>query len=244
MKGFKATYNMKCKELTYEVGKTYNISSINICNHGLHYCKEMKDVLEYYDYNNTFILLEIEDLGNCITNGDKSVTNKMKVIRVIPKEEYTFEIPIVEYDSNNNLIHYKDSYGYEYWNGYDSNNNLIHYKTSYGYEEWKEWDSNNLIHHKDSSGSEYWNEYNSNNNLIHHKNSDGYEEWKEYDSNNNLIHYKNSSGVEYWKEYDSNNNLIHYKDSRGYEEWKEWDSNNNVIHYKDSRGYEWVITID
>ena len=67
MKGYKATYNMKCLDLTYEVDKTYNISNINICNHGLHYCKEMKDVLEYYDYNNTFILLEIEDLGSCVT---------------------------------------------------------------------------------------------------------------------------------------------------------------------------------
>ena len=138
MKGFKATYNMKCKDLTYEVSKTYNISSISICNHGLHYCKEMKDVLEYYDYNNTFILLEIEDLGNTITEGDKSVTNKMKVIRVIPKEEYTFEVPIIEYDSNNNLIHYKTYSGRECLKEYDSNNNLIHYKSSSGVEYWTE----------------------------------------------------------------------------------------------------------
>ena len=152
MKGFKATYNMKCKDLTYEVGKTYNISSISICNHGLHYCKNMKDVLNYYNYNNTFILLEIEDLGNCITDGNKSVTDKMKVIRVIPKEEYTFEVPIVEYDSNNNVIHHKTSNGYEEWQEYDSNNNVIHHKDSDGFEYWKEYDSNNnLIHYKDSN---------------------------------------------------------------------------------------------
>ena len=222
MKGYKATYNMKCLDLTYEVDKTYNISNINICNHGLHYCKEMKDVLEYYDYNNTFILLEIEDLGSCITRGNKSVTNKMKVIRVIPKEEYTFEVPIMEYDSNNNLIHYKDSNGYEEWREYDSNNNVIH--------------------HKDSDGFEYWKEYDSNNNLIHYKTSSGREEWKEYDSNNNVIHHKDSSGVEYWTEYDSNNNLIHHKSSYGSEYWNKYDSNNNLIHRKDSNT-EWFITI-
>ena len=43
---------------------------------------------------------------------------------------------------NNNLIHYKDSNGYEYWNEYDVNNNLIHCKDSNGYEEWKEYDEN------------------------------------------------------------------------------------------------------
>ena len=194
MKGYKATYNMKCKDLTYEVGKTYNISSINICNHGLHYCENMKDVLNYYDYNNTFILLEIEDLGSCITRGNKSATNKMKVIRVIPKEEYTFEVPIMEYDSNNNLIHHKDSDGFEYWTEYDSNNNLIHSKYSDGFEYWQEYDSNNnLIHYKNSYGSEYWKKYDSNNNVIHHKDSDGFEYWTEYDSNNNLIHRKDSN---------------------------------------------------
>jgi YD repeat-containing protein len=157
MKAFKATYNMKCKELTYEVGKTYSISNIEICNHGLHYCKNMKDVLKYYSYTKDFALLEIEDLGNTITDKDKSVTNKFKVIRVIPKEEYTFDIPIEEYDANNNLIHYKDSNGLEYWQEYDSNNNLIHYKNSYGSEEWQEWDSNNnLIHYKNSYGSEWF----------------------------------------------------------------------------------------
>ena len=33
MKGYKAKYNMKCESLTYEVGKTYKISSMKMCNH-------------------------------------------------------------------------------------------------------------------------------------------------------------------------------------------------------------------
>ena len=177
MKGYKATYNMKCKELTYEVGKTYTIDNIKMCSHGLHYCKKMEDVLEYYKYNKKFILLEVEDLSSdSITDGDKTVTDKLKIIRIIPKEEYEFDIPIEEYDSNGNLIHYKNSYGDEEWKEYDSNNNCIHYKTSRGYEEWREYDSNNnRIHFKDSDGIEEWNEYDSNNNCIHFKNSN--EEW-------------------------------------------------------------------
>ena len=48
-------------------------------------------------------------------------------------------LSISEYDNNENLIHFKDSDGYEYWKEYDSNGNQIHYK--------------------DSSGEEYWHEY-------------------------------------------------------------------------------------
>ena len=37
---------------------------------------------------------------------------------------------------NNNLIHHKDSDGYEFWKEYDENNNLIHSKDSDGCEKW------------------------------------------------------------------------------------------------------------
>jgi YD repeat-containing protein len=44
------------------------------------------------------------------------------------------------YDSNGNMVHSKDSDGYESWREYDSNGNMIHYKDSNGYECW--FDSN------------------------------------------------------------------------------------------------------
>ena len=48
-----------------------------------------------------------------------------------------------EYDKNNNIIHHKNSDGYEYWKEFDKNNNIIHHKDSDGYEYWKEYDKNN-----------------------------------------------------------------------------------------------------
>ena len=48
-------------------------------------------------------------------------------------------LSISEYDNNENLIHFKDSDGYEYWKEYDSNGNLIHYKDSDGDEKWYEY---------------------------------------------------------------------------------------------------------
>ena len=62
-----------------------------------------------------------------------------------------------EYDYKGNLIHCKDSKGYESWRKYDSNNNLIHYKNSNGFESRRTYDSNgNLIHYEDSNGEEFW----------------------------------------------------------------------------------------
>jgi YD repeat-containing protein len=91
---------------------------------------------------------------------------------------------IKEYDKNNNLTHYRDSNGYEYWSEYDEKGNEIHYRNSEGYEWWREYDEkNNCIHYRDTNGYEWWNEYDENNNLIHYH-SNGYE-W--YDENGNEI---------------------------------------------------------
>ena len=66
------------------------------------------------------------------------------------------EVPeISEYDEKGNLIHYRNSDGYEYWREFDKNNNLIHRRDTNGFEAWKEYDENgNLIYYRDSDGYE------------------------------------------------------------------------------------------
>ena len=125
MKAYKATYNMKCETLTYEVGETYSITSMEMCKHGFHFCKEMKDVLVYYSYNENFVLMEVEILGTVEVEGTKGVTDKMRVVRIVPKEEYTFSVPVCEYDERNNMISktYPDG-GKSTWE-YDERNNRI-----------------------------------------------------------------------------------------------------------------------
>ena len=178
-KAYKATYNGKCRDLTYEIGKTYTHNGkISLCSSGFHFCNDFDSLLEYYPMKPDLKIFEIEVLGKIITEGNKSVTNILKVIKEIPLNDFKKELKNHEYDKNNNLIHSKNSSGNEYWKEYDENNNLIHYKDSNGYEYWNEYDkNNNLIHYKDSNGNEEWNEYDENNNLIHCKNSDGKEEW-------------------------------------------------------------------
>ena len=180
MKGFKATKNMKCLTLTYEIGKTYSINNLEICYYGFHFCQKMEDVLNYYRYNDDFVLLEVEALGKTITRDDKTVTDCIKIIRVIPKEEYTFEIPIpipkpkidiniyeYEYDDRGNKISVTYPMGSKYSYEYDDRNNKISmtapsgYKISYEYD-----DRNNEISETYPSGNKWSYEYDDRNNKI------------------------------------------------------------------------------
>ena len=166
-KYYKATYDMKCRDMIFAVGETYTISTpLKICKTGFHFCENAPDVLGYYPIKIGFMLLEVSPLGEIITKGNKSCTNSLKILRIIPKEEAKALLKTDwKFDSNNNVTYYKDSRGIEYWYEYDSNNNLIHYKDSTGYEYWKEFDkNNNLIHSKDSNGYEFW--YDSKGNRI------------------------------------------------------------------------------
>ena len=71
----------------------------------------MKDVMKYYNHSEEGVLLEVEALGEVIDDMDKSVTDKMKIIRVVPVEEYTFPINKYEYDSFGNKISQTDPNG-------------------------------------------------------------------------------------------------------------------------------------
>src|SRR5574343_2031768 len=134
MKGYKASIKCKCRDITYEVGKTYTFNGeLKACATGFHYCKKIDDVLSYYEYaRDTTVIFEIEDLGESIDKGDKTVTNKMKIVRIIDPSEYNTLFSRYRFDSNNNKIKYENSYGYwQKWE-YDSNNNQIKYENSNG----------------------------------------------------------------------------------------------------------------
>ena len=99
--------------------------------------------------------------------------------KTIGNEDVFFENGVKKY------THSIDSDGYESWIEFDKNDNVIHYKNSRGSEYWSEYDkNNNEIHYKSSRGFEYWREYDSNNNEIHYKNSDGFESWSDDNPNN------------------------------------------------------------
>ena len=89
MKAYKATYNFKCLNQKYKIGKTYTADKMKICEYGIHFCKRMENVITYYPPQFNFKLLEIKVLGDVEYSGNKGVTNKIKVIREVSFEEFS-----------------------------------------------------------------------------------------------------------------------------------------------------------
>lgn len=50
-----------------------------------------------------------------------------------------------DYDSNGNMIYFKNRYGVEGWYEFDSNGNEIRFNNSEGFERWKEYDSDGKL---------------------------------------------------------------------------------------------------
>ena len=90
-KGFnvKNDGTLYCRDMTFEVGKTYEISGKPIiCERGIHFCWKLNDVNDYYNLRDS-VICEVEPLGEIVadTDGKKCCTNKLKVVRMLTKEE-------------------------------------------------------------------------------------------------------------------------------------------------------------
>jgi len=126
MKAYKATHNMKCLDFLFEVGKTYEIEGeLKICKNGFHFCQKMEDITDYYSPTEDLVLLEIKALGDIIHSGTKSVASSIKILRIIPKEEYNFKTFEYTYDDRGNVISETNPHGYTTHYEYDEHNNII-----------------------------------------------------------------------------------------------------------------------
>lgn len=243
MIGYKATYGGRCRNITYKIGKTYTFNGdLIMCHQGFHFCKELKDVFDYYGPEKNIEIYKIETLGSIINGENKSVTNKFRLVEKADFSEF------IKFDQNNNLIYFKNNVGSENWYKYDQNGNKIYHKSVNDIlsiiEYWYKYNqNNNLIYSESSYNEKYWYEYDENNNLIYYYSDEPYcgkyEQWCEYNENNNMIHSKDSRNYEKWYEYDKNNNMIHSKDSNICEHWFEYDKNNHAIHFEDGNGFKW-----
>lgn len=55
-----------------------------LCNNGFHYCINLVDCFNYYDFNNENKVAEIEILGNIANDGrDKECSTKIKILREV-----------------------------------------------------------------------------------------------------------------------------------------------------------------
>lgn len=89
MKGYKVfNPDWTCKGFQYEVGKTYEeYVDLKCCERGFHFCERAADCFNYYSFDPENKVAEVEAIGKVVTEGDKSCTNKIRIVREITWEE-------------------------------------------------------------------------------------------------------------------------------------------------------------
>ena len=78
-----------CRNMEYKIGEIAEApGKPEICKHGIHFCWNLNDINEYYNLRES-VICEVEPLGDIVaaSDGKKCCTNKLKVIRVLTKEE-------------------------------------------------------------------------------------------------------------------------------------------------------------
>ena len=85
MKGYKVfNPNWTCRDMQYEVGKTYEMEERPIiCERGFHFCEKASDCFQYYRFDSDNKVAEIEAYGelDLEEDGNKHCTNKIKIVR-------------------------------------------------------------------------------------------------------------------------------------------------------------------
>jgi len=83
MKGYKVfNPDWTCNGFKYEVGKVFEMEGeVIMCRRGFHFCKKATDCFEYYSFDSKNKVAEVEALGDVETEGNKSCTNKIHIIR-------------------------------------------------------------------------------------------------------------------------------------------------------------------
>ena len=94
MIGYKAfDENLKCRGFQFEVGKTYDTGRVKeelkLCSDRVfHFCRELHKIENVSDYRlSKSRVCEVIAGGDVVTDGDKYGTNKLTILREIPREE-------------------------------------------------------------------------------------------------------------------------------------------------------------
>ena len=60
---------------------------LDVCGHGMHFCQTAADCFNYYSFNSENKVAEVIAYGEVRTEGDKSCTDKLEIVREIPWDE-------------------------------------------------------------------------------------------------------------------------------------------------------------
>ena len=68
-------------------GKFEEEGELDVCGHGMHFCQTAADCFNYYSFNSENKVAEVIAYGEVRTEGDKSCTDKLEIVREIPWDE-------------------------------------------------------------------------------------------------------------------------------------------------------------
>jgi len=90
IKGYKAfNKGLTCLGFQYELGKDFvKEGKLELCKNGFHFCRNLSDVYSHYafDTENT-VVCEVEAFGDVIDDETKSITNGIRLIRILNVEQ-------------------------------------------------------------------------------------------------------------------------------------------------------------
>ena len=89
MKGYKVfNPDWTCRGFQFEVGKTFEEDvDPRCCDRGFHFCEKASNCFDYYSFNPENKVAEVEALGEVDSDGTKSCTNKIHIIRELTWQE-------------------------------------------------------------------------------------------------------------------------------------------------------------
>lgn len=68
-------------------GKFEEEGELDVCGHGMHFCQTTADCFNYYNFDSNNKVAEVIAYGEVLTEGDKSCTDKLEIVREIPWDE-------------------------------------------------------------------------------------------------------------------------------------------------------------
>ena len=162
MIGYKAfDKNLQCRGFQFEVGKTYETGKtkeeLKLCSDTVfHFCRELHKIENVSDYHiSKSRVCEVIAEGDVVTDGDKYGTNKLTILREIPREELN------EYNSCNSGNRNSGNGNSKNYNS--GNRNSGNYNSgNYNSGDWNSghWNSGNS--NSGNSNSGHWNSGNCN----------------------------------------------------------------------------------
>jgi hypothetical protein len=142
--------DLTCRNYQFEVGKTYHQDGqIELCKNGFHFHSKVGDLFEYYDFDPSNIVCEIEANGEVIHGDDKSVCSDITIIKQLSWNEV---LELVNLGVGNTGL--KNSGSYNSGNYNSGNSNSGNYNSG-------SYNSGSYNSGSDNSGSDNSGSYNS-----------------------------------------------------------------------------------